>query len=143
MTSPMHDRIEQAYAAFEKQKAAISGLEQAMASAETTVTAKNRAVTVTVDGRGDVVEIKFPTNAYRTMAPAELGNLLVETAKTAREQARETATGMFEALLPARMPLLGVLNGKRGFDEMMDAAVRLVSEPLPGADRPGGNGGQE
>jgi DNA-binding protein YbaB len=136
MTSPMHDRIEKAYAEFEKKKAAIAEFEQGMSSAQTTVTAKNRALTVTVDGRGDLVEVKFPTNAYRTMAPAELGNLLVETTKTAREQARESAAGVFESLLPSRAPILGMLNRSGNFDEMMQEAVRMVSETFPGTKLP-------
>jgi DNA-binding protein YbaB len=127
MSSPMHDRIEQAYAEFEKKKETIAGFENAMGSAQTTVTAKNRALTVTVDGRGDLIEIKFPTNAYRSMAPAELASLLVDTARAAREQARAETASMFESLLPARAPILGMLNNPGGFDQMMREAVNRSS----------------
>jgi DNA-binding protein YbaB len=137
MSSPLQNKIEQAYAEFEQQKVAISGFEREVAAAQTTVTAKNRAVSVTVDGRGDLVEIKFPTNLYRTMAPAELGSLLVETTKTARDQARESAADMFRGLVPAGVPVLDMLNGSVDFDEMMREAMRVVNESLPGMTRSG------
>ncbi|RKR86736.1 YbaB/EbfC DNA-binding family protein [Micromonospora pisi] len=133
MSSPLQNRIEQAFAEFEQQKIAISGIERKIEAAKTTVTAKNRAVTVTVDGRGDLVEVKFPTNAYRTMPPAELGSLLVETTKAAREQAREGAAELFQTILPAGMPILDMLNGSVDFDEMMSEAMRAANEPFPGA----------
>ncbi|NMO55375.1 YbaB/EbfC family DNA-binding protein [Actinoplanes sp. TBRC 11911] len=142
MSSPMHDRIEQAYAEFEKKKEAIAGFENAIGTAHTTVTSKNRELNVTVDGRGDLTEIKFPTNAYRSMAPAELANLLVDTVRSAREKARAEAANMLESLLPARAPILSMLNNPGGFDQMMREAVRIVSEPFPGS-KPTADGEQE
>ncbi|MEU4677723.1 YbaB/EbfC family nucleoid-associated protein [Micromonospora sp. NPDC023737] len=136
MTSPLYDRIEQAYAEFEEKKAAISGVEQQMSGAQTTVTAKNRAVSVTVDGRGDLVEVKFPTNAYRTMAPAELGGLLVETVKSAREEARHKAMKLFESILPPGLPLAGLLRGEKTADQMFDEAMQSINESFGGAKAP-------
>ncbi|MEV4495701.1 hypothetical protein C7C45_32425 [Micromonospora arborensis] len=140
MTSPLHDKIEQAYAEFEQKKLAIAEVKQELSTAQTTVTAKNRALTVIVDGRGDLVEVKFPTNSYRTMAPAELGNLLVETLKTARDQARGQAANAYQKLLPPGLPIKDMLNGTVNFDEMMREAMRSVNEPFPGSRRAAGEG---
>jgi len=136
VSSPLHNKIEQAYAEFESQKAAVAGFDQKISAAQTTVTAKNRAVSVVVDGRGDLVEIKFPTNSYRRMAPAELGRLLVETVGTARDQAREDAAEMFRTLLPTAMSVVDMLNGPVDFDSMMQDAMDAVDEPWPGMTRP-------
>ncbi|MGW0436562.1 YbaB/EbfC family nucleoid-associated protein [Micromonospora sp. NPDC003197] len=136
MSSPLHDRIDQAYAEFEEKKSAIGDIERQMASAQTTVTAKNRALTVHVDGRGDLVEVKFPTNAYRTMAPAELGNLLVETVKAAREEAREKATSLFESILSPGLPLAGLIKGTTNADQMFDDAMRSIREAFGGGRAP-------
>ena len=137
MTSPLHDRIEQAYADFERQKLALADIKREMSTAQTTITPKNRALTVTVDGRGDVVEIKFPTNSYRTMAPAELGNLLVETIQTAREQAREQSLNAFKSVLPANLPIMDMLNGSTSADDMIREAMRTFSGGNP-SSTPGG-----
>ncbi|MEO3742080.1 YbaB/EbfC family nucleoid-associated protein [Plantactinospora sp. B5E13] len=142
MTSPLHDRIEQAYAEFERQKQAITEVRRELSTAQTTVTAKNRALTVTVDGRGDLVEIRFPTNSYRTMAPAELANLLMETVKTARDQARGRTANAFQTLLPTGLPLLDMLNGTADFDDLMRETVRVVTEPFPSAGGEGATDGR-
>ncbi|MET7747487.1 YbaB/EbfC family nucleoid-associated protein [Micromonospora sp. NPDC005367] len=142
MTSPLYDRIEQAYAEFEEKKAAISGVEQQMSGAQTTVTAKNRAVSVTVDGRGDLIDVKFPTSAYRTMAPAELAGLLVETVRSAREEARQKAMKLFESILPPGLPLAGLLRGEKTADQMFDEAMQSINESFGGAKaRANGNSG--
>lgn len=142
MTNPMHERFEQAMAEFEAKKAAIASFQQDMATAETTVTSKNRAVSATVDGRGEVSALKFVTNSYRTMAPAELANLLVETIRAAQTQAREKTYGMVEGLLPGRLPLRDALSGSVDFEKAMSQLTRVFRETEQrDADQPGTNGG--
>ncbi len=133
MTSPLHSKFEQAYAEFAKQQSGVSEFERKLAEASTTVTAKNRAVIVTVDGQGDLTELKFPTNAYRTMAPAELSSLLVETIKSAREQARESASELLHAHLPAGGLAFDMLDNPVDFDEILTEAVRAAGRMFPDA----------
>ncbi|MFD0584820.1 YbaB/EbfC family nucleoid-associated protein [Dactylosporangium darangshiense] len=120
------------YAEIQQQKVAISDFERHIAEAQTTVTAKNRAVSVTVDGRGELVDMKFPTNSYRTMAPAEFAQLLVETVGTARDQARNSAAALLQNLLPGRLPIADMLRGPVNFDSMMADVMKDLNEPLPG-----------
>ena len=128
MTSPLHNRIEQAMAEFERNKAAIGDLQNGMAATQTTISPKNRSISVTVDGQGELVEVKFPSNAYRTMAPAELGRLIVDTVTEARAEARGKAVGMFESLLPPGLPVAGMLNGPVDFDDVMAQLNEVVRE---------------
>lgn len=58
---------------------------------------KDRALTVEIGAGNALKEIKFHGTAYRTMAPAELSALLIETINAAQ---REFATKMRDALLP-------------------------------------------
>jgi len=132
MTSPLQDRIDQAYAELQEQKLAVTEFERKIETAATTVTAKNRGLSVTVDGRGDLVEVKFLTKSYRTMAPTELGQLLVETIGAACTQAREEAASMFQEMLPAGMPLLDAFKGAVDADEMIREAMRTVTEQPDG-----------
>ncbi|MFI6763369.1 YbaB/EbfC family nucleoid-associated protein [Micromonospora sp. NPDC050417] len=132
MSSPLHDRFEQAFTEFEEQKVALSDFERKLAESSKTVTAKNRAVSVTVDGQGDLMELKFPTNAYRTMAPAELSSLLVETIREAREQARASTTEMLETYLPGGMASFDMLNNPIDFEEILGEALRTADRMFSG-----------
>src|ERR671924_397776 len=111
MSNPLQDKIDQALADFERSREAITAIQDELADSTTTVTAKNRAVQITVDGHGEVTEITFPTKAYRRMAPAELGSLLVETLSEAREEAVERATNLVRTSLPNSAPLFETLGG--------------------------------
>ncbi|MEU4556720.1 YbaB/EbfC family nucleoid-associated protein [Micromonospora violae] len=133
MSSPLNNRFEQAYAEFEEQKNAISEFEQRLAEKVSTLTAKNRAVSVTVDGQGDVVEIKFPTMAYRKMAPAELSALLVETIDAARMQAREGTNELLQTFLPSGMASFDLLNNPVDFEEIMSEAMRAADRMFTSA----------
>lgn len=126
MTSPMRDRLEQAMAEFERNKAAIGDLRDGLAATQTTISPKNRAISVTVDGQGELTEVKFPTNAYRTMPPVELGRLIADTVTEAREQARRKSIGMFESLLPAGLPVADMLSGPVDFDAVMAQIDEVV-----------------
>lgn len=131
MSSPLHDRIEQAFAQFEEQRTALSQLEGRVATVRRTASPKSRAVSVTVDGAGELVDIKFPTKAYRTMAPAELARVLIDAVRDARVQAREATAAELAMLLPAGMPLLDALSRPVDIDELLDSA----GSPPDAADR--------
>ncbi|WP_285680327.1 YbaB/EbfC family nucleoid-associated protein [Actinoplanes sp. NBRC 103695] len=132
MSSPLQNRLEQAMAEFEEHKAKVAGFEARIAEATTTVTSKNRAVTVTVNAQGEPTEVKFLTGAYRTMAPAELGTLIVETIRAAQDEARRKAASLFAELLPAGMPVLDMLTGPVDFD----ATLREITQVFDEAKQP-------
>ncbi|MFD6097694.1 YbaB/EbfC family nucleoid-associated protein [Nocardiopsis flavescens] len=62
--------------------------------------AKNRAVAATVDGTGRLTELKFHTDAYRSMAPAELSAAIVEVVGRAQRQMAERVSKAYEAFMP-------------------------------------------
>jgi DNA-binding protein YbaB len=122
VSSPLHDRIERAYAQFEEQRKALSQMQGRVAAVRRTVIPKSRVVSVTVDGGGEIVEIKFPTKAYRTMASAEFAQVLMDAVGEARALAREAATAELQALLPAGMPVLDALTRPVDIDELFERA---------------------
>jgi DNA-binding protein YbaB len=93
-----------------------------VAAVRRTVIPKSRVVSVTVDGGGEIVEIKFPTKAYRTMASAEFAQVLMDAVGEARALAREAATAELQALLPAGMPVLDALTRPVDIDELFERA---------------------
>lgn len=128
MTSPLQDRIEQAYAQIEEQKAAFGQVEGRVAAVRCTASPKSRVVTVTVDGSGDLVDIKFPSKAYRSMAPAEFARVLIDTIRDARGQARDAAAKELQSLLPAGLPILDALNGPVDVDALIGDLGSLLGE---------------
>lgn len=132
MTGPLHNRVEQAFAELQSTQAAIVGAQQALAETSASVTTRNRALTVTVDAQSRVTDITFHSGAYRSMAPAELGALLVETINEAQDEASSKTTGMFQSLLPAGARLESLLTGSFDLDEMVGEALRAARTPLPG-----------
>ncbi|MEV4759973.1 YbaB/EbfC family nucleoid-associated protein [Micromonospora sp. NPDC049559] len=130
MTGPVHGMLEQTFAAFEEQKRVVTEFEEMVAESQTTVTAKNRTLVVTVDGRGDLTDVKFPTSSYRKMAPAELSSLLVETITSARNQARASMNEFLETLLPSGMAA-DFLQNAVDVDEILNEAVSAANEMFP------------
>ena len=119
MSSPMRDQFEQAYADFERSYEAILKAEAEVRSTSSTVTSKNQAVAVTVDGNGEVTEIKFRSDAYRSMPPAELGALLVEVISEGRRKSLQTTAGQLQNLLPADLSALSMFSGDMSLEKVM------------------------
>src|SRR5512139_1934649 len=119
MTIPLHNQMEQAMARLRATQDALGGVQRELAETTTSSTAHNRSVTVTVDGHGEITTIAFPTGAYRSMAPAELGELLVETIREARQAASQTAVSLFTPLMPPGTKLGELLNGDLDLDGMI------------------------
>ncbi|GAB7186958.1 hypothetical protein ATKI12_6789 [Kitasatospora sp. Ki12] len=78
------EQIEQAMAALEEQQVKMAAAAKELEAATASVTSKDRMVTAVVGAQGQVVSLTFHTNAYRTMAPGELGKVLTDLLNTAR-----------------------------------------------------------
>jgi DNA-binding protein YbaB len=120
MTSPMQNRIEQAMADLERHKAAVADFRTSLAETSTTIAPKNRSIVVTVDGHGELTEVKFPSSSYRSMAPAELGRLIVDTVAEARTEARSKTMAVFQQVLPEGMPVVDMLRRPVDLDEVSE-----------------------
>ncbi len=132
MTVPLHNQVEQAMARLRATQSALGSAQRELAETTTSSTSHNRAVTVTVDGHGEITAIAFPTAAYRSMASAELGDLMVETIREARQAATQTALDLFSPLLPKGSRLGQLFDGELDLDGMIGDALRLADVSLPG-----------
>ena len=128
MTNPLQQRVEQAMAELDAHQTRLNDLQQHMADAATTIAPKNRRISVTVDGQGELVEVKFPSNVHRTMPAAELGRLIVDTVNEAREEARRKMTGLFESVMPGGLPFGDMLNGPVDLSHAQDEITRMAAE---------------
>ena len=138
MSSPFSDQIEQAQAEFERYKVALASAKRDLEATRTTVTGAKRAVTVTVDSYGKLLDITFPTKSYRSMPPAELSKLLVDTIDKARSQAVAATADALGGLAPPGAPVIADLfGGPVDFDSMLHSAMEAPTEAwrgLGGAD---------
>lgn len=81
---------EAAMRAFEREQRKLVELHQKMEESTTEVRSKDRSLSMTFDGRGDLIGVKFQGNKFRSMAPAELAHVIVETVQAGRAQFLES-----------------------------------------------------
>ncbi|MDE3721987.1 MULTISPECIES: YbaB/EbfC family nucleoid-associated protein [Nocardiopsis] len=81
--------------------------------------AKNRLVGATVDGTGRLTELKFHTEGYRSMAPAELSAAIVEVVDRAQRQMAERVAQVYENFVPEGIDTKAAMNGDLTPEEMM------------------------
>lgn len=76
--------------AFEQEQAKLADFQRKLSETTTVVESKNHMITVTLDGNGELSDLKFNTTAYRSMAPAELAAAITEVLQQARQQSLKT-----------------------------------------------------
>ncbi len=81
--------------------------------------AKNRLVAATVNARGELVGLKFHTEGYRDMAPAELANAILDVVTRAREQMANRVAEVYKPLTPEGVDLDSAMNGNLDVREML------------------------
>ena len=127
MTSSFHDQIEKRQEQLRRKQEEFTEVQQRLAGVTATATSKNRAVTVTVDCHGEIADIKFRTDTYRSMPSAELARLLMDTIAAARNDAKEAVMEQFAAVLPD-MPLRELMDGRLDFGELMLQRIGLPDD---------------
>ena len=132
MTSSFYDQIEKRQEQLRRKQAELVEVQQRLAGINGTATSKNRAITVTVDSRGEIVEIKFRTNAYRSMPGAELSQLLMDTIAAARSDAKTAVMDQFTSVVPD-MPIRDLMEGRLDFGTLMRQRMGTIDDP---ADEP-------
>jgi hypothetical protein len=77
--------------------------------AEVTVsaTAPRKVVTITVGQHGQIIDMHFPSGAYRGMAPADLASTLMQTLRQAQAQAREEVALLTASVMPPHFDATG------------------------------------
>lgn len=75
---------------FEEEQRKLAEFQRKLAETSTVVDSPKKLLTITLDGNGELSELKFNTTGYRSMAPAELSAVITETLQKARRQSLET-----------------------------------------------------
>ncbi|ANY07694.1 YbaB/EbfC family nucleoid-associated protein [Pseudonocardia sp. HH130630-07] len=93
-----------------------------------TVRAKDNTFTMTFDGRGEISELTFHGNRYRTLAPAELATRIIDAVKQGRLQSIEKMaekTGSIPGL-----DVVGIATGKVDPRKAIDALMAPFLEDV-------------
>ncbi|WP_460855325.1 YbaB/EbfC family nucleoid-associated protein [Nocardiopsis coralliicola] len=71
-----------------------------MESVTAEAVSKDRMVSATVNARGEIAELRFHTDKYRSMAPAELAAAVTEVVERARRDVARQVTDSMSGLVP-------------------------------------------
>jgi DNA-binding protein YbaB len=138
MEVPFETTMQQLLDEFHQQREAMLAAQRKLRSVSGTATAPKRAVKVTVGCQGEITELSFPTQAYRTMAPAELAAAVTETIATARAKAMHAMSELMAPLLPAGVSARDAAAGKVDLASFVpDGLPRSLDELLGGAPASG------
>ncbi|MET7685127.1 YbaB/EbfC family nucleoid-associated protein [Streptomyces sp. NPDC005423] len=94
----VEERLAKAMQALESTRAAVADAERRLREASVTVTSKDRSVEVTVGAQGDVRNLRFHDGTYRSMAPAQLSAVLLETIGQARARMARQVTDTYRPI---------------------------------------------
>ncbi|CAO5147320.1 YbaB/EbfC DNA-binding family protein [Frankia sp. AiPs1] len=98
-------------------------------------TDRNKLLSVTVGGQGEIRELRFRGDAYRELAPAELADLLVKTFEQARQGARARALAGMQELMRG-LPPIGRLADMASIDELVDELTGMFVRNMPDDGQP-------
>jgi DNA-binding protein YbaB len=142
MTFQFEDAMKEVMAEYEKSRADLARLQESVEEVSGKARSKSRIVAVTVDGRGEVTELKFHSQAWRTMPPGELSKVIVQTIKDAQKAAQQAVWAAVREHVPTG---LSVPDGDVGPADWSAALPATLEPPaflrdLLAQDRRGGWG---
>jgi DNA-binding protein YbaB len=103
MTGPMEAELQSMLELFHEQHAAMLDTQRRLREITATAVAPKRTVTVVAGCQGEVTELSFPTQAYRSMAPAELAAVIKGTIAKARAEVMRQVSDLMGPVLPEGM----------------------------------------
>lgn len=125
-----HDEeMEQLLAAYREQAAGLADTQARLAGISCSATAPRQTVTATVGGQGEVLDLKFPSDAYKRMAPRELSAAILATIREAREKSLDEAAAILAPMLPDGLDARQIVAGKADLTAMMPEEPRSAVLP--------------
>ncbi|MEC3975214.1 YbaB/EbfC family nucleoid-associated protein [Amycolatopsis sp. H20-H5] len=124
------EQLEQSIAQYREQQAGLVEFQRALGNISCSATAPRQVVTVSVGCQGEVTSLRFPTDAYKRMVPAELSEVILATINEARAQAMDEYAELLSPLLPEGINAKDIVTGKA------DLGAMLPADPFTGTDTP-------
>lgn len=124
-------QFEAALAQLDAEQAKLADLGTHLGTASTVHTTKDRMLTVTLNGRGDLTKLAFNNPKYRQMPPAELGAAIVDAISAARSEAMGKMDEMLGADLIPGISFKGLANGEVALDQLVGNFMEAALKALP------------
>jgi DNA-binding protein YbaB len=134
MSSPFQEQLDQAMAALREQQAKIQRAQEELRQASFSVRSKDRMVTATVDAQGELRDLKFHSDQYRSMASAELSKVLVEVVTAARRQAQAKVADTLHPFAGVGAKLRESMTGGSEFEELFAPLRAMGFSGTPASD---------
>jgi len=115
---------------YRQKLADLLGLQRRVAESSATVSSAGRNARVTVNGRGEITALEFPTDAHRWLSAAELAAEILSAASDAKAKAREPLDELLE---------LDLLDGSR----ILELVQHQVDAAEPGRAGPSDRGEED
>ncbi|MFY1635512.1 YbaB/EbfC family nucleoid-associated protein [Solwaraspora sp. WMMB335] len=80
-------QLEAMFALLAEEQRKLAEFQRKMNEASTTVESANKTLSATFDGRGELIRFTVNNTKYRTMAPNELAEMLLDVIRRGRSQA--------------------------------------------------------
>ncbi|OXM54006.1 hypothetical protein CFP71_20460 [Amycolatopsis thailandensis] len=111
--------LEKAMADLNAEREKLTELSRVWKEERTTIKAKDQSLSMTFDGRGDLVELVFNESKYRAMPPAQLASVILETLRNGRAKSLERMN-----------EIMGVGGSQDGIDLAAFATGELDAEKI-------------
>ena len=120
-----------AMAELAEERRKLEAMQAQITTTTTTVQAKDRLLSVTLDGRGDLTKLEIHGTRYRRLEPGELAVLIVETIATGRRQAIEKLGGMMGSQPLPGIEFADLASGRSSLTDVLDTFLGAALEQMP------------
>lgn len=122
----MSGDLQNALDALDSEQRKLREFNEEMDEASTTVRSKDRMLSATFDGRGELRKLKFDSTKYREMAPAELADAITKVLADGRAQALSKISELSGAPKIPGVDLAEMASGKIDLEKMMSTLLGPV-----------------
>lgn len=135
MNEPLYQEVDQALAELGRAREALATLVRTTRDRTVTATSRRRVLAVTVGLRGELRDIVFRGESYRTLPPRELAQLIIDTVEAARSKSLAQATAVIGELLPTTTPVWAGGEGETDFDGLVAGMLDRMGGGLNDTER--------
>jgi DNA-binding protein YbaB len=129
MSSTFEAHVQQAMNRLAEHRERLLATSRELAAATSSVTSKDRMVTVTIGAKGEIGSLVFNTRAYRNMAPAELSSVLIDVLNRARGQMADKVASAYGSVTGLGPSVGDVLRGGTELDDVIGSLRAQWTQP--------------
>jgi hypothetical protein len=131
MSKAQADRmVDEAMSVLDRERGKLAELGKVWGE-QTTIRAKDQSLTMTFDGRGELLDLAFMGTKFRTMAPAQLAHTIMETLQRGRAESMARINEVMGTDAVEGFDIAGLTSGKLDPLEMVN---ELIAPMMRGFD---------